>query len=82
MRVIGLDIHRTFAQVAILENGKLQDHGRFGMDREAVLVFATNVLRGDDDVVVEATGNTAAIVRLLVPYVLGLSGAALGARHG
>ncbi|MBC8742981.1 hypothetical protein F6X40_41765 [Paraburkholderia sp. UCT31] len=41
MRVIGLDIHRTFAQVAILSDGKLQDHGRFSMDREAVLGFAT-----------------------------------------
>lgn len=69
MRVIGLDIHRTFAQVAILEDGKPQDHGRFNMDREAVLGFATKVLHRDDDVVVEATGNTAAIVRLLLPYV-------------
>lgn len=69
MRVIGLDIHRTFAQVAILEDGKPQDYGRFNMDREAVLGFATKVLRRDDDVVVEATGNTAAIVRLLLPYV-------------
>lgn len=69
MRVIGLDIHRTFAQVAIFNDGKLQDHGRFAMDREAVLGFAAKVPHKDDDVVIEATGNTAIVARLLQPYV-------------
>ena len=40
MRVIGLDVHRNFAQVAILENGLVKDHGRFVMEREAALGFA------------------------------------------
>ena len=39
MRVIGLDVHRNFAQVAILENGLVKNHGRFAMDRDAVLNF-------------------------------------------
>ena len=69
MRVIGLDVHRNFAQVAILDNGVVKDHGRFAMDREAVLAFATKTLTQDDDVVLEATGNTAVIVRLLTPFV-------------
>ena len=33
MRVIGLDVHRNFAQVAILENGLVKVHGRFAMAR-------------------------------------------------
>ncbi len=68
MRVIGLDVHRSFAQVAILEHGTVRDHGRFAMDREAVLEFCKELSR-DDDVVLEATGNTAIIVRLLTPFV-------------
>src|SRR5947207_1313966 len=69
MRVIGLDVHRNFAQVAILDGGLVKDHGRFVMEREAVLAFANKVLTKDDDVVLEATGNTAIIVRLLTPFV-------------
>jgi transposase len=67
MRVIGLDVHRSFAQVAIFEHGIAKDHGRFAMEREAVLAFARN-LSSDDEVVLEATVNTAVIVRLLTPY--------------
>lgn len=69
MRVIGLDIHRNFAQVAILESGVVQHHGRFAMERDAVLAFAEKVLTKADDVVLEATGNTAVMVRLLTPFV-------------
>lgn len=69
MKVIGLDIHRTFAQVAILEDGVVKDHGRFLMERDAVLAFAQKALNKDDDVVLEATGNTATVVRLLQPFV-------------
>jgi transposase len=68
MRVIGLDVHRNFAQVAILEDGVVKDHGRFVMEREAVLAFANKVLTREDDVVLEATGNTAVIVKLLTPF--------------
>ena len=39
MRVIGLDVHRNFAQVAFLENGLMKDHGRFAMARDAVPIF-------------------------------------------
>ena len=68
MRVIGLDVHRTFAQVAVLEDGLVKDKGRVTTDREAVLRFG-NTLSKEDDVVIEATGNTAVIVRLLAPFV-------------
>lgn len=69
MRVIGLDVHRNFAQVAILDDGVVKDHGRFVMEREAVLAFANKVLTKEDEVVLEATGNTAIIVKLLTPFV-------------
>ena len=68
MRAIGLDVHRNFAQVAILENGVVKNHGLFAMARDAVLNFAATLTK-EDDVVLEATGNTAVIVRLLAPFV-------------
>ena len=68
MRVIGLDVHRNFAQVAILENGLVKNHGPFAMARDAVLNFGATLTK-QDDVVLEATGNTAVIVRLLAPFV-------------
>ncbi len=68
MRVIGLDIHRTFAQVAMLEHGVVKDHGRFAMEHEAVLRFG-KTLHADDEVVIEATVNTAVVARLLAPFV-------------
>lgn len=68
MRVIGLDIHRSFAVSAILENGQLRTGERVVLERNAVVAFAKS-LRPDDEVVVEATGNTAAVVRLISPHV-------------
>jgi transposase len=68
MRVIGLDVHRSFAVVAILEGGELRSGGRIDLTRDAVLAFGRQ-LRADDEVVLEATGNTAIIVRLLRSFV-------------
>lgn len=68
MRIIALDVHRSFAQVAILENGKLRDAGKIDLERGRLLQFARK-LKSDDEIVVEATGNTSAIVRLLSPFV-------------
>jgi transposase len=68
MRVIALDVHRSFAQVAELEDGVLRQRGRVDLVRHKVLEFA-RTLRPDDEVVLEATGNTMAIVRLLKPRV-------------
>lgn len=68
MRVIGLDVHRSFAVSAVLEDGKLGAVGRIALEREEVLAFAGG-LRPDDEVVLEATGNTAAVVRLIAPHV-------------
>ncbi len=68
MRVIGLDIHRSFAVSAVLENGQLRTGERVVLERDAVVAFA-KTLRPDDEVVLEATGNTAAVVRLISPHV-------------
>jgi len=68
MRIIALDVHRSFAQVAILENGKLRDAGKIDLERGRLLQFARK-LKSDDEIVIEATGNTTAIVRLLSPFV-------------
>lgn len=68
MSVIGLDVHRSFGQIAILKSGKIEDAGRVAMEREAVLRFA-RTLTTNDEVVLEETGNTAILVRLLTPFV-------------
>ncbi len=68
MRVIGLDVHRRFAVVALLEDGQLRNGGRVELTRAAIVALGGR-LQPDDEVVVEATGNTATIVRLLRPFV-------------
>jgi transposase len=68
MRVIGLDIHRTFAEVMFLEDGELIHGGRVELTHSRFSAFA-RTLRADDEVVLEATGNTMAVVRLLEPHV-------------
>jgi transposase len=64
MRVIELDVHSTFAAVAVLDNTQLFHPGRVDLTREVVLAFGRK-LRPDDEVVIEATVNTAMIARLL-----------------
>ena len=66
-RSVGMDVHRSFAQVAILEDGKITDSLRIEMEHDAVVAFGRS-LRRNDEVVLEATGNTATIVRLLSPF--------------
>jgi len=40
MRIIALDVHRSFAQTAILENGKLRDAGKIDLEYSRLLRFA------------------------------------------
>ena len=67
-RVIGMDIHRTFAEVVFWEDGRLRWHGRVDMTRSGLQGLACSLTK-DDEVVVEATGNAMAVVRVLSPYV-------------
>jgi hypothetical protein len=68
MRVIGLDIHRAFAEAVSLEDSKLKRLGRVSMRRDPLEKFAA-ALAKDDVVVVEATGNAAAVAAVIGPYV-------------
>jgi transposase len=68
MRVIGLDVSRTVAEVAYLEGGRIQPGGRVELVSPTLQSFAKR-LRRSDEVVLEATGNTAAIVAALKPHV-------------
>jgi transposase len=63
-RCFGLDVHREFAQVAIWQDGLVRQAGQIAMTPEALRVFADS-LAPTDEVALEATGNTHAIVRLL-----------------
>jgi len=68
MRVIGMDVHRSFVQVAILAGKKVLDNFRVELEHDAVVAFGRRLER-TDEVVLKATGNTTAIVRLLKPFV-------------
>lgn len=67
-RVIGLDVHRTFAEAVFWEDGRLRPAGRVDMTRSGLEGFGRTLAK-TDEVVVEATGNAMAVVRVLSPYV-------------
>jgi transposase len=68
VRYIGMDVHREFAQLAVLEDGLVRDEGKIGVTPEALRQWAQQ-LRTDDQVALEATGNSDAIANLLTPLV-------------
>ena len=59
MRVVGLDIHRSFAEAAMIDEGGVRQLGRIDLMRERVIAFAKR-LGKSAEVVVEATSNTMA----------------------
>jgi transposase len=63
-----MDVHREFAQLAVVEDGLVRDEGRIGVTPEALRVWAAG-LHPDDQVALEATGNSDAIACLLTPVV-------------
>ncbi|ACA18524.1 transposase IS116/IS110/IS902 family protein [Methylobacterium sp. 4-46] len=67
-RVIGMDLHRTFAEVVVWEDGRLRHAGRVDMTRSGLEGFA-RTLQASDEVVIEATGNAMAVSHLLKPHV-------------
>ena len=68
MRVIGLDIHRAFAEAVAWRDGKLSRLGRVIMRREQLEEFAKQ-LSNSDIVVIEATGNAASVAAVIGPHV-------------
>jgi transposase len=67
-RCIGLDVHREFAQAATWEDGVVRQAGRIDLTPEALRLFAAS-LCANDEVALEATGNTYATARLLERHV-------------
>ena len=67
MRIFGLDVHRTFAEVAVLDEAGVRSAGRIDLTAAALHAFG-HQLTQEDDVVLEATCNTHAIARLLRTY--------------
>src|SRR3954452_17589223 len=68
MRSIGMDVHRSFAQLAVVENGVCRDEGRIGVRPEDLRAWAAT-LEPDDEVALEATTNSDAIATMLRPLV-------------
>ena len=52
----------------MIDDGRVQQLGRIDLVRERVIAFARR-LGKNAEVVVEATGNTMAVVKLMAPYV-------------
>jgi transposase len=47
MRIIGLDIHRAFAEAVAWQEGKLKRIGRIDMRRDQLTAFAASLLSTD-----------------------------------
>ncbi|WP_292498571.1 hypothetical protein [Mesorhizobium sp.] len=68
MRIIGLDIHRAFAEAVAWEDGSLRRLGRVDMRRDLLEAFAAK-LSLDNVVVIEATGNASSAAAVVAPHV-------------
>lgn len=68
MRFIGLDVHRDFCEVAILEDGRVRSAPRVASSAEAIGLFAQS-LGPEDEVALENTGNARAIAAIIAPHV-------------
>jgi transposase len=63
-----MDVHRSFAQIAVVEDGLCRDEGRIGVRPEELRAWAAG-LRPDDEIALEATTNSDAIATMLRPLV-------------
>ena len=68
MRSIGMDVHRSFAQIAVVEDGMCRDDGRIGVRPEDLRAWAATLDPGDE-IALEATTNSDAIATMLRPLV-------------
>jgi transposase len=67
-RAIGLDVHRDFCEVAIVESGALRSAGRIATTPEQLELFAQSLAR-TDRVALEVTGGAWEFARILEPHV-------------
>jgi transposase len=68
VRAVGLDVHRDFCEVAIVEAGVVRSAGRIQTTPETLELFAGSLGR-EDRVALEVTGNAWEIARILEPHV-------------
>jgi transposase len=68
VRAVGLDVHRDFCEVALVEDGEVRSAGRIETKPEALELFAQSLDR-HDHVALEVTGNAWEIARILEPHV-------------
>jgi transposase len=68
VRDLGLDVHREFCEVAIVEAGEVRSAGRIATTPEALELFAQS-LGKDDRVALEVTGNAWEIARIIAAHV-------------
>ena len=68
MCIIGLDIHRAFAEAVAWEDGRLRRLGRVDMRRDLLEAFAAK-LSASDIVVIEATGNASSAAAVVASHV-------------
>jgi transposase len=68
MAIIGMDIHRSFAQAAFLQDGQVKREQRVDLVHNRLVRFGKS-LSVEDEVVIEVTGNSAAVERILRPFV-------------
>ena len=71
MRSVGLDVHRDFCEVAIIDAVGARSRGRVPSTREALQLFAQSLAR-TDRVALEVTGNAWEIARILEAHVAGV----------
>jgi transposase len=67
VRSIGLDVHREFCEVAIIEDGEIRRAPRVRTTPEDLHCFAQSLQR-TDEVVLENTSNARAIAAIIQPY--------------
>jgi transposase len=67
-RAIGLDVHRTFCEVAICEDGEVRSGGRVPSTPEGINLLAESLLPSDR-VALEVTGSSWEVARLLEAHV-------------
>ncbi len=68
VRFIGVDVHRDFCEIAVVEDGRLRFAGQVASTPSELEVFACS-LAPDDVVAMEATANALAIARIVEPHV-------------
>jgi transposase len=70
LRYVGLDVHKQFIEVCILDaSGRVLRRCRTGCRRDELETFARTTLQPTDRVALEATTNTWSVVALLRPFV-------------